>query len=253
MRDAAGNVQRVLVLGGTSQIAEATVLALAGQRAGVQVTLAARPGDRRAAVGRALVDRGLVVDELDLEARQPDSYEQAVTSAFDGRDDIDVVIVAFGVLGDQEKAWQDLGEALNLVEVNYAAAVGCGVLVAERLRAQGHGVIVALSSVAGELPRRSNFVYGSSKAGMDAFYQGLGEAVAADGVRVLVVRPGFVTSRMTAGLDPAPLAQDPAQVAAAIVTGLRRGKRTVWVPSSLRWVMSGLRHLPRAAFRRLPL
>src|SRR5207249_561496 len=106
----------------------------------------------------------------------------------------------FGVLGDQEKAWTDVEAARELAEVNFVAPVTVGVALAEKLRRQGHGTVVALSSVAGERVRRSNFVYGSTKAGMDGFYTGLGEALRPSGVRVCVVRPGFVRGRMTEGL-----------------------------------------------------
>ena len=253
MKDAIGNVQRVVVLGGTSDIALATVLRLAAERRGVQVTLAARPSERRTAAAATLQTAGAQVTEMDLEATDQVSYGRAISAAFDADGDVDVVMVAFGLLGDSERAWQDVDAALELVQVNYAAAVGCGVLVAERLRAQGHGTIIAMSSVAGERPRRSNFVYGSTKAGMDAFYTGLGDALAPDGVQVLVVRPGFVRTKLTAGLRAAPLSQDPDQVADIIVAGLRAGRRTVWAPPAMRWVMSVLRHLPRPVFRRLPI
>jgi decaprenylphospho-beta-D-erythro-pentofuranosid-2-ulose 2-reductase len=149
VRDAIGNVQRVVVLGGTSDIALATVVRLAGQRRGVHVTLAARPGERRIAAGAALTALGMQVAELDFEATDRTSYEQAIAAAFGTGEDVDVVMVAFGLLGDQERAWQDVGAALELVQVNYAAAVACGVLVAGRMRAQGHGSIIAMSSVAG--------------------------------------------------------------------------------------------------------
>ncbi len=137
--------------------------------------------------------------------------------------------------------------------MNYIAAVSTGVLVSERLRRQGHGTVVVLSSVAGERPRRSNFVYGSTKSGMDAFYTGLREAVRPDGVRVLVVRPGFVRSRMTEGLEDAPLSTTPQAVADVVARALVERKDVVWVPGPLRWVMSGLRHLPASVFRRLPV
>jgi len=253
VKDAIGNVQRIVVLGGTSDIALATVAKLTEGRRGVQVTLAARPGERRTAAAAALDSRGIQVTEVDLEATDRTSYERAISSIFETGGDVDVVMVAFGLLGDQERAWQDLDAALELVQVNFAAAVGCGVLVAERLRAQGHGAIIAMSSVAGERPRKSNFVYGSTKAGLDAFYSGLGDAIAADGVQVLVVRPGFVRSKMTAGLADAPLSQTPEQVAEVIVAGVAAGRHTVWAPATMRWVMSALRHLPRSVFRRLPL
>ena len=253
MKDAIGNVQRIVVLGGTSDIALATVVKLTQERRGVQVTLAARPGERRAAAAAALEGRGIEVTEVDFEATDRTSCERAITSAFEAGGDVDVVMVAFGLLGDQERAWQDVDVALELVQVNYAAAVGCGVQVAERLRVQGHGAIIAMSSVAGERPRRSNFVYGSTKAGMDAFYTGLGDALAPDGVQVLVVRPGFVRTKMTTGLDAAPLSQAPEQVAEVIVAGLLAGRHTVWAPPAMRWVMSVLRHLPRPVFKRLPV
>jgi decaprenylphospho-beta-D-erythro-pentofuranosid-2-ulose 2-reductase len=116
---------------------------------------------------------------------------------------------------------------------------------------QGHGTIVVLSSVAGERARRSNFVYGSSKAGLDAFAQGLGDRLHERGVHVMVVRPGFVRTKMTAGLDDVPLSTDPDAVAESIATGLRRSSHTVWSPAPLRAVMAALRHLPRPLFRRL--
>ncbi len=253
MKDAIGNVQRILVLGGTSEIALATVKRITDGRPDADVTLAARPGPRRGDAASALEGLGLTVTEVDLDVTDRSSYERAIGATFDAGRDVDIVLIAFGVLGEPELAWQDLDAALEMVQVNYAAAVGCGVLVAARLRAQGHGTIVAFSSVAGELARRSNFVYGSTKAGMDAFFTGLGDAVARDGVEVLVVRPGFVRTRMTAGLRAAPLSQTADQVAAVVAEGLRTRRDRVWAPSTMRWVMSGLRHLPRAVVRRLPV
>jgi decaprenylphospho-beta-D-erythro-pentofuranosid-2-ulose 2-reductase len=100
---------------------------------------------------------------------------------------------------------------------------------------------------------RSNFVYGSTKAGLDGFFLGLGEALREYGVRVLVVRPGFVKSKMTTGLDEVPLSVTPDQVAEAVVDGINGKRELVWVPGPLRLVMSGLRHVPRRVFRRLPL
>ena len=113
--------------------------------------------------------------------------------------------------------------------------------------------MVALSSVAGERARRSNFVYGSSKAGMDAFFTGLREALRPDGIRVLVVRPGFVRSRMTEGLPAAPLSTTPQAVADVVARALVERRDVVWAPAPLRWVMTVLRHLPAGVFRRLPV
>jgi decaprenylphospho-beta-D-erythro-pentofuranosid-2-ulose 2-reductase len=134
-----------------------------------------------------------------------------------------------------------------------AGAVSISLAVAQRLRAQGHGRLVVLSSVAGERVRKANFVYGATKAGLDGFAQGLGDSLEGSGAAVVVVRPGFVHSTMTAGLDPAPFATTPDAVAEATVAGLRRGRRTVWAPGILRVVFSVLRHLPGPVWRRLPL
>jgi decaprenylphospho-beta-D-erythro-pentofuranosid-2-ulose 2-reductase len=143
--------------------------------------------------------------------------------------------------------------AVELATVNYTAAVSVGVALAARFREQGHGAIVALSSVAGERVRRSNFVYGSTKAGMDGFYSGLGEALRPSGVLVTVVRPGFVKTKMTEGMSPAPLAVTADEVAEVVAGAIRNRRELVWAPPPLRAVMSALRHLPRPIFRRLPV
>lgn len=252
MIDATGNPQRVLLLGGTSDIAGAVARRLAADRTGIEFVLAARPGDRRTASAQALRDAGCAVTEVDFEASDPGSRAAAVAEAFVGGD-VDLTVVAFGLLGDAERAWQDVDHATELAEVNYVAPVAVGVDLATRLRAQGHGTVVAMSSVAGERPRRSNFVYGSTKAGLDAFYTGLGEALREHGVHVVVVRPGFVRSKMTDGLEAAPLAQTPEQVAEVVVDAVRSGRDQVWAPGPMRFVMSALRHVPRPIFRRLPI
>jgi decaprenylphospho-beta-D-erythro-pentofuranosid-2-ulose 2-reductase len=251
MLDALGRPQTLLLLGATSDIAQAVARRyLAGGP--LRILLAARPSEQRRSAAAALAAEGADVEELDFEARDVGSHRALVDAAW-SRGDVDVTVVAFGLLGDAEQAWQDHGTAVELAQVNYVGAVSVGVLVAERLRVQGHGALVALSSVAGERVRRSNFVYGSTKAGMDGFYLGLGEALAEHGARVLVVRPGFVRTKMTAGLDVAPLSVTADEVAAAVLDGLAKQRELVWVPGAMRVVMSGLRHVPRPLFRRLPV
>jgi decaprenylphospho-beta-D-erythro-pentofuranosid-2-ulose 2-reductase len=250
MINAVGAPQSLLLLGGTSDIA----LAIAHRYAhpGLRVILAARPSERRTAAAAEIKDLGCEITEVDLDARDHESHATTIDMAFAGGD-IDIAVIAFGLLGDPEQAWQDPDHALELAEVNYTAPVHLGVLLAKRMQAQAHGWIVALSSVAGERVRRSNFVYGSTKAGFDGFFLGLGEALRDYGVRVLVVRPGFVKSKMTAHLTEVPLSVTPDQVAEAIVDGINSKRELVWVPGPLRVVMSGLRHVPRPLFRRLPL
>ena len=251
MINSLGKPQSILLLGGTSDIALAVARRYAGH-GGLRVVLAARPSERRTEAAAELTSLGCAVTEVDLEARDASTHAATIEKAFAGGD-IDVAVVAFGLLGDPERAWTDADYALELAEVNYTAPVHLGVLLAQRMRTQGHGVIVALSSVAGERVRRSNFVYGSTKAGFDGFFLGLGEALRPAGVRVLVVRPGFVKSKMTSGLDEAPLAVAPDQVAESIVEGVANKRELIWVPGAMRVVMSGLRHVPRPLFRRLPI
>lgn len=250
MIDAMGNPQTVLLLGGTSDIALATAAAFAAARP-PRVVLAARDSPRRVVAvdrSRAL---GCAVDVVDFDARDTASHPATIRECF-AKGDVDVCLVAFGVLGDQEQAWTDVDAAVALAQTNYVGAVSIGVLLAQRMGAQGHGSIVVLSTVAAERPRRANFVYGSTKAGLDAFYTGLTEALRPAGVHVAVIRPGFVHSQMTTGLQPAPFATTPAKVAQVILDTVQSRKEQAWAPAALRPVMSALRHLPRPLFRRLP-
>ncbi len=251
MLDALGAPQSLLLLGGTSDIALAIARRYAADRP-LRVVLAARPTARRSSAAAELTAAGCTVQEVDLEARDPASHAATIDTAF-AAGDIDIAVLAFGLLGDAEEAWQDPDALLELIEVNYTAPAHLGVLLATRMRAQAHGRIVALSSVAGERVRRSNFVYGSTKAGLDGFFLGLGEALRGSGVDVLVARPGFVKSKMTAGVSEAPMAVTPEEVADAVVSGLRHRRELIWVPAQMRLVMSGLRHVPRPFFRRLPI
>jgi decaprenylphospho-beta-D-erythro-pentofuranosid-2-ulose 2-reductase len=246
VRDALGEVQSVLVLGGTSEIGLATARALVERRART-VVLAARDPSKCAAAAEQLLAAGASrVEAVAFDAQDTASHGAFVDDVWSRFGDIDLALVAFGVLGDED-------EALEMLQVNFTGAASVMLPVSERMRAQGHGTIVVLSSVAGERARKSNYLYGASKAGIDAFAQGMGDRLDGTGVQVMVVRPGFVHTKMTAGMDAAPLSTTPEAVAQEIVKGLARGAHTVWAPPPLRLVMSVLRHVPRPIFRRLPI
>ncbi|MFJ7136624.1 decaprenylphospho-beta-D-erythro-pentofuranosid-2-ulose 2-reductase [Streptomyces fungicidicus] len=251
MKDAFGLPQSLLVLGGTSEIALATARRLIARRTRT-VWLAGRPSAALDEAAGRLRDLGAEVRTVAFDALDPAAHEEVLGKVF-AEGDVDMVLLAFGTLGDQAHDERDPAAAVRVAQTNYTGAVSAGLVCAGALQAQGHGSLVVLSSVAGERARRANFIYGSSKAGLDTFTQGLGDALYGTGVHVMVVRPGFVRTRMTAGLPEAPLATTPEAVAAAVELGLRRRSETVWVPGALRVVMSALRHLPRAVFRRLPL
>ena len=192
------------------------------------------------------------VEWIDFDGVDTEGHPKVIDTAFaDG--DVDVAIVAFGLLGDAEELWQNQRKAVQIAGINYTAAVSVGVLLGEKMRAQGSGQIIAMSSAAGERVRRSNFVYGSTKAGLDGFYLGLGEALREYGVRVLVIRPGQVRTRMSAHIKEAPLTVDKEYVAELAVTASAKGKELVWAPGAFRYVMMVLRHIPRPIFRKLPI
>lgn len=229
--DALGRPGTVLVLGGSSEIG----LAIAAQLNARTTVLA----------GRTLPVR--------FDADDTDSHQQVIDDVVAEHGDLDVVVLAFGVLGDQARDEVDPGRAVAVMRTNLLGAVSAMTVVGNQLRTQGHGTLVVLSSVAGERVRRTNYVYGASKAGLDGFALGLGESLRGSGARVLVVRPGFVHTKMTAGLPKAPLSTTPEKVAAATVKGIASGAELVWAPGALRVLMSVLRHVPRSVFRRLPI
>src|ERR1700753_1581577 len=251
--DAVGNPQTILLLGGTSEIGLA-ICERYLQNAHARIVLAAMPNDpgRDDAVAQMQAAGARSGQLIDFEAPDPETPPKMIDAAFaDG--DVDVAIVAFGILGDAEELWQNQGKAVMAAEINYTAAVSVGVLLGEKMRAQGFGQIIAMSTVAGERVRRSNFVYGSTKAGLDGFYLGLSEALREYGVRVLVIRPGQVRTRMSAHIKEAPLTVDKEYVANLAVTASAKGKELVWAPGAFRYVMMVLRHVPRSIFRRLPI
>jgi decaprenylphospho-beta-D-erythro-pentofuranosid-2-ulose 2-reductase len=155
------------------------------------------------------------------------------------------------MLGERGGLPADVAGAVQVLQVNAVGAGSMLIHAAKRMRERGSGTLVVLSSVAAERPRAGNVVYGASKAGLDALAQGLGDALHEDGVRVLVVRPGFVHTRMTRGLTPAPLSTTPQAVGRVVADGLDGSAHTVWAPHALRWLMLALKLVPRSLFRRM--
>jgi decaprenylphospho-beta-D-erythro-pentofuranosid-2-ulose 2-reductase len=243
--------RRVIAFGGYSEIALATVreLQVRGPR---EVVLVGRNAGALARAAEDLRRAGSPrVLTLELDALDTDRHAEVVGAAFDALGGADIVILAVGVLGERGGLPADVPGAVGVLLTNVVAAGSLLMHAARRLRDGGGGALVVLSSVAAERPRRANVVYGASKAGLDALAQGLGDALHEQGVRVLVVRPGFVHTRMTHGLPPAPLSTTPDAVARVIAGGLDRRVPAVWAPASLRWLMILVRMLPRSLFRRI--
>jgi decaprenylphospho-beta-D-erythro-pentofuranosid-2-ulose 2-reductase len=235
----------VVLLGGGSEIGQAVVRAVV-DGAAATVVIAARDPDAIDAAPLGAV----AVERLAFDARACEAHAAVVDSLFAGGD-VDLVVLAFGVLGDQAGDEHDADAAVAVAETNFVGAVSMLTRIADRLREQGHGAIVVLSSVAAQRARRSNYVYGASKAGLDAFASGLQLALRGTGVTLLLVRPGFVRTAMTRHLRPMPLAAQPDDVGTAVAAALRSGRGTIWVPASLRLVMWVIQLLPARALRKL--
>jgi decaprenylphospho-beta-D-erythro-pentofuranosid-2-ulose 2-reductase len=236
---------RILLLGGGSEIGLAILAALAAP-AETEVILAGRDEVRLAEAVQALPNQ---VRTVRYDARDFDGHQAFVDSLFaEGR--LDLVISAAGILVPQRDLEHDVRRAADMIGANFTGHVTTLLAVARAMRAQRGGTIVLLSSVAAIRPRKANFTYGATKAALDAFARGLADSLHGTGVRVLLVRPGFVTGRMTKGMPPAPLPTTPAAVAEATAAALRGTRSTVWVPRSLAGLSVALRLIPRPPRRR---
>jgi NAD(P)-dependent dehydrogenase (short-subunit alcohol dehydrogenase family) len=242
----------VLLLGGRSEIGLAVVSRLVAGGARTVVLAARRAGELDEQECALRAEGAATVHRVEFDADDV-AAQRAVLDKVTGLvGQLDVVVLAFGILGDQARAERDAAHALAVVHTDYTAHVGLLTELATLLRAQGRGTMVVFSSVAGVRVRRANYVYGSAKAGLDGFASGLADALAGSGVRLLLVRPGFVVGRMTEGMSPAPFSSTPTQVADATVRALRAGRGEVWVPAVLRPLFAVLRLLPRPIWRRMP-
>lgn len=253
MQNALVEFQNIVVLGGRSELGAALAARLATPFTRRIVLAGRKMTEKDAEEFRSALAKNLS-EPIEVSLREFDASAFDTHQTFvDSLGDVDLVVLAFGQLGDNESMCQDPKSAADLVSVNMGGMVSAGLACANMFEKQGHGHLVFLSSVAGVRARKSNFIYGSTKAGMDAFAQGLGDALAPKGVAVTIVRPGFVHTAMTRGLDPAPFAASIEQVAQGVAEGLRKGRRVIWVPSILRYVFTVLRVLPTFVWRRLPI
>jgi short-subunit dehydrogenase len=240
----------VLILGGRSEIGVELARRLAP---GATVVLAARRADALDDEVAALHDAGAAaVHTREFDADDLASHGPLIASIIADHGPIGTAVLAFGILGDQARAEVDAAHAVAIVHTDYVAQVSMLTHLAATMRSAGRGSLVVFSSIAGTRVRRANYVYGSAKTGLDGFASGLADALHGTGVRLLIVRPGFVTGRMTQGMTPAPLPSTPAQVAAATVRALAKGRRTVWIPWALGPASVVMRLLPQFVWRRMP-
>jgi len=250
MMDAAGRPQSVLVLGANSDIAAAALRVWAKGPLAAAYLGVRDPADSPGIAGE-LTAGGCEVLVFRFDAAQASSHLPELSAVLDRSGDVDVGLIAFGILGDQRELEEDPSSAERLMTVNATATIVASLALAKEMKKQGHGVIVVISSVAAQRPRRDNFVYGASKAAVDAHGRGLAAALEGSGVEVVVVRPGFVHSKMTEGMADAPFAVSAERAARAIVKAVRLRRTVTWVPWVLGPLFAVLRLLPEAVWRRL--
>lgn len=241
-------MSRVLILGATSDIAQALAEVFARNK--YDLILAARMPENLSGQARDLETRHAVsVSTVRFDATDfahHGDFCAALTTV------PDVTITVFGYLGNQDEAQVDFEAAKRIIETNFTGAVSVLNGLAERYVTRGSGMIIGISSVAGDRGRKKNYLYGSAKAGFSTYLSGLRARMAPFGVHVMTVKPGIVRTRMTAGLPlPKGLAASPQQVARRILRAMRAKKNTVYTPGRWRWIMFVIRVLPEWIFKRL--
>ena len=254
MKNGVGVAQNIVLFGGTSEIGQA-ILRRVVKPGVARLVLVSRDIDAANRVSQELVGAHpeLDVHHVRYEASDAASMEHVVAEVADAVGDIDVAVVAQGVLNEGANYYEQPASLIDLVNVNFTGEMVLLYALAARMRQQGYGKIVVLSSVAGERVRRGNPVYGATKAGIDGFALALDHELAGSGASVLVVRPGFVTTKMTTGMKKAPLSTDPETVARIVEKGIASDKKIVWAPAPLQWMFLILKNLPIAIWRRLPI
>jgi decaprenylphospho-beta-D-erythro-pentofuranosid-2-ulose 2-reductase len=242
---------KAAVVGATRGMGRALARLLAER--GARIFLLGRDASELAASARDLEMRGAAapVRTGRLDLADPEGFPAALDEADRALDQLDTLVVTGGLFARQEELAVDPARLEGMLRVNFTGTVVLCQMAAERLAARGGGTICAFSSVAGDRARRSNYLYGASKAGLSAFLDGLGQAYGDRGVKVICVRPGFVKTGMTTGLPVPPFAGEPKPVARAALAAMAAGRPVVYAPAIWRWVMLVIRSLPRALLRRL--
>ncbi len=252
MIDANSMPQSVAVFGGGSEIAGEIVKLLAEKRCEHVVLCGPNFQSMEPIRSQIQSTSSAKVDLVHFDLSQIDDIEKVVNNIFSEHGPIDCSIIAGGILGDQSNDESSPIQVAKVATVNYVGPATALTAIRNRYLDQGYGQIIVLSSVAGERVRRSNYIYGASKAALDGFALSLGESLLDKGIYTLVVRPGFVSTKMTEGLKKAPLSQSPVQVAKDVLKAIEEQKELIWTPPAMRYVMAIYRHLPRKIARRVP-
>ncbi|MDW5264754.1 MAG: SDR family oxidoreductase [Edaphobacter sp.] len=244
--------RKILVLGATSGIAEATCRIWAAQ--GARLFLVARNAEKLAAVATDLRTRGAsYVDTTVADLDNTDQHPTLLAHAVNSLTGLDVAYLTYGILGDQAKAEQDFNTAAQIIYTNYMAPVSLLTWLANFCVQRHAGTLAVISSVAGDRGRKSNYLYGSSKAGLSAFLGGLRNRVDREGVTVLAIKPGPVKTAMTSGMKGSEKFADVDAVAKSIVNAIDKRQDTLYVPFQWQPIMFIIRNIPERIFKKLNL
>lgn len=245
-------MRRILIMGATSAIAEATARKFAAS--GDALFLVARNADRLGAIADDLRLRGAPqVETHVMDARRIEDYPALVDAATRLLGGLDTALLAHGTLTDQARAQTDVDYLADEFRINAFSHMALAGELGNRFEAQGRGCIAVISSVAGDRGRQSNYAYGAAKAAVSAYTSGLRQRLHRQGVVVLTIKPGFVDTPMTAAFRKGPLWASPAQVATTIVRAVRSGKPVLYTPWFWWGIMQIIRNVPEAIFRKLKL
>ena len=246
-------MKKILIIGATSAIAEATARCYAKE--GAMFYLLARNEERLASLASDLKIRGaLSVDYSLLDVKERANHEQELLRAKDTLGNIDIALVAHGTLGNQGACEEDPEVALLELETNAFSTIALLTRLANIFEKQSHGTLAVISSVAGDRGRASNYVYGTAKAAVTTFCEGLQARMFKSGVHVLIIKPGLVATPMTEGLSmPAFLVAEPALIAADIFRAIEKKTDVLYTPWFWKYIMIGIIHLPNALFKKMNL
>jgi len=243
-------MKRILIIGATSAIAEATARIFAARSDAL--FLVARDPARLAQIAADLTVRGATrVGSAILDVVDFDQHEAVLDQADRDLGGVDTVLIAHGTLSDQAECEVSVAAMRREFDINAVATMGLITLIANRFEARGQGTIAVISSVAGDRGRASNYVYASAKAAVTTFLSGLRQRLHRRGVKVLTIKPGFVDTPMTKQFKKGALWASPSTIGAAIVAAVDRGRSEIYVPWFWWWVMLVIREMPQAVFSRL--
>jgi decaprenylphospho-beta-D-erythro-pentofuranosid-2-ulose 2-reductase len=244
--------RKILVLGATSGIAEATCRIWAFQ--GASLFLVARNAEKLAAVAADLKTRGAShVDTAVADLDDTDQHPALLAHAINSLTGMDIAYLAHGILGDQTEAERDFNTAAQILHTNFVAPVSLLTWLANFCVQRRAGTLAVISSVAGDRGRKSNYLYGSSKAGLTAFLGGLRNRVDREGVTVLTIKPGPVKTAMTANMPKSEKFADVESVAESIVSAIDKRKDIRYVPFQWQPIMFIIRNIPERIFKKLNL